>query len=175
MPRVTTTIRLAEPDDAAALAELASRTFHDTFAAQNRPEDLEQYMATAYGEEQQRREIVDRRMVTLLAEVDGALAGFALLRGGEAPEFVRGATPIEIMRFYVDGRFHGRGIAQALMDAALAAARVRGHETVWLGVWEHNPRAIAFYVKCGFVDVGSHPFLLGSDLQTDRVMARPVG
>ena len=56
----------------------------------------------------------------------------------------------------------------------LAAARARGAGTLWLGVWERNPRGIAFYVKCGFRDVGSKPFLLGSDWQTDRVMVRPL-
>ena len=78
------------------------------------------------------------------------------------------------MRFYVDKAHHGRGIAQTLMQEAVATARKLGATTVWLGVWERNLRAIAFYVKCGFQDVGSQPFLVGSDLQTDRVMARVI-
>jgi ribosomal protein S18 acetylase RimI-like enzyme len=77
---------------------------------------------------------------------------------------------VELARFYVDRPWHGRGVARELMDAARAAARNLGGRTFWLGVWEHNPRAIAFYAKCGFRDVGSHKFLVGSDLQTDRVM-----
>ena len=81
---------------------------------------------------------------------------------------------VEISRFYVDRRHHGRGIAQALMAEAYQAAGELGGKTIWLGVWERNPRAIAFYAKSGFVDVGSHPFLVGSDLQTDRVMVRVI-
>jgi ribosomal protein S18 acetylase RimI-like enzyme len=60
------------------------------------------------------------------------------------------------------------------MHAAAEEARVQGGETVWLGVWEHNPRAIAFYAKCGFADVGSHVFMIGTDAQTDRLMAAPA-
>lgn len=56
------------------------------------------------------------------------------------------------------------------MEAVLTVAREAGAETVWLGVWEKNPRAIAFYEKCGFRITGSHPFLVGTDLQTDRIM-----
>lgn len=151
-------VRRAVPADAAALAELGARTFSDTFAAHNRAEDMEAYLAKTYREPLQRREIDDPAIVTLVVEDDGALVAFAQLRGSE------------IARFYVDRRHHGRGIAQMLMEATLDAARELGATTVWLGVWEHNARAIRFYEKCGFRDTGSQPFLLGSDLQTDRVM-----
>ncbi len=46
----------------------------------------------------------------------------------------------------------------------------QGAKTLWLGVWERNDRAHAFYEKCGFADVGEHIFLFGTDPQTDRVM-----
>jgi diamine N-acetyltransferase len=60
------------------------------------------------------------------------------------------------------------------MQAVHDAARSRGARTLWLGVWEHNPRAISFYVKCGFRDIGSQDFWVGADRQTDRVMAMAV-
>ena len=58
------------------------------------------------------------------------------------------------------------------MQAAIDEAQRRGHDTLWLGVWEHNPRARAFYRKWGFVEVGTHIFVLGSDPQTDILMQR---
>jgi ribosomal protein S18 acetylase RimI-like enzyme len=164
------TIRRADPSDAAPLAELADRTFRDAFASGNTEDDLEAYITQMYGEEQQRREILDEDVITLLAEEGSALIAFAQVRRGEAPECVEGPQPVELARFYVDRGWHGRGVAQQLMDAARAAARNLGGQTFWLGVWEHNPRAIAFYAKCGFRDVGSHDFFVGTDLQTDRVM-----
>jgi len=166
------TIRRAVASDAVVVAELAARTFKDWFSADNRAEDMELHVARSYGEAQQRREIEDRDVVTLLAEADGRAIAFAQVRRGPAPACVEGEAPVEIARFYVDRSFHGQGIAQALMREALAAARDLGGVTVWLGVWERNPRAIAFYAKSGFRDVGAQPFLLGNDLQTDRVMVR---
>jgi diamine N-acetyltransferase len=67
--------------------------------------------------------------------------------------------------------WHGKGIAQDLMNAGIEEMRRHGSDVVWLGVWEHNPRAIAFYKKIGFIEVGDHVFPLGSDLQRDIVMA----
>jgi diamine N-acetyltransferase len=157
------TIRHATPEDAAALAELGARTFRDAFAAQNRAEDMDAYVAQTYGEAQQRRELEDPKNVALLVERDGVLIGFAQLR--------REGEKVEIARFYVDRAHHGEGIAQELMQRCIEVARELGAQTLWLGVWERNPRAIRFYEKCGFVDIGSHPFLVGSDLQTDRLMS----
>jgi ribosomal protein S18 acetylase RimI-like enzyme len=160
------TIRFATPGDAGALAAFGARTFLDAFAADNRAEDMEAYVGQTYGEVQQRRELEDPNHVALLVERDGALLAYAQLRIG--------ADEVEIARFYVDRAHHGEGIAQELMQRAIDVARERGARRVWLGVWERNPRAIRFYEKCGFVDIGSHPFLVGSDLQTDRLMSLDV-
>jgi len=162
-------IRRAVPSDASALAELAERTFRDAFAADNRAEDMDAFTARVYGEVQQRREIEDPEGVTLVGEDEGRLIAFTQLRRTAS---VWG--DVEIARFYVDRRWHGQGIAQMLMLAAEAAARELGGRSLWLGVWERNPRGIAFYKKCGFEDAGSQPFLVGSDLQTDRVMVRVI-
>jgi ribosomal protein S18 acetylase RimI-like enzyme len=167
-------LRRATTADAAAIAELGERVFLATFGPLNTPEDLALYLPTAYGEARQRAEIVHPRWVTIVAADASALAGFVQLREGAAPPAVRGADPIEIQRFYVDPAWHGRGVAQALMRAAEDAARERQAATVWLGVWEKNPRGIAFYEKCGFRHVGEHPFLLGHDLQTDWVMEKEL-
>jgi ribosomal protein S18 acetylase RimI-like enzyme len=157
-------------DDAAALAEIAERTFRDTFAKDNTPEDLEAYVASAYGETLQRRELEDPDTLVLLGEAeDGTLIAYTQMRRVRSPH-----GEVEIARFYVDRTYHGQGLAQQLMNAAVDAARGLGGTTLWLGVWERNLRAIAFYAKCGFRDVGSQPFLVGSDLQTDRVMARVI-
>ena len=168
-------IRRATPADAAALAELAARTFRETFGADNRPEDLAMHLATAYGPEQQGRELEDAAIATLVAEQEGALVAFAQLRRGHTPDCVTGPSPIELWRFYVAAAWHGRGLAQRLMARVFDAARDGGAATLWLGVWERNPRAIAYYRKEGFTDVGSHTFVVGTDAQVDRILTRPVG
>lgn len=166
------TIRAGVPSDAAALAELAERTFRDAFAVDNHPEDVELHVSRSYGLRHQARELADRAFATLLAESVSGLAGYAQLRRGPAPASITGNSPVELCRFYVAREWHGQGLAQRLMQAAEAEAVTMGARTLWLGVWERNERAKAFYRKCGFSDVGSHVFMVGNDPQTDRVMTK---
>ena len=167
-------IRPGTAADAATLAAFAARTFAETFAADNDAADMHAHLARAYGVAQQTAELTDPDIVTLLAEQAERLVAYAQLRRGPPPACVAGPDPFELLRFYVDRAAHGTGLAQALMAAVQDAAYAAGARHLWLGVWEHNPRAIRFYVKCGFVDVGSHEFVLGADRQTDRVMVAPV-
>jgi diamine N-acetyltransferase len=167
-------IRPGRAQDAPALAELARRTFAETFGAVNQPADMALYLSKAYGVAQQSAELADPAITTLLAETGGRLAGFAQLRAGRTPECVTGDGPIELQRFYVDRPWQGRGVAQDLMRAVYDEGIRRGGRTLWLGVWERNERAQAFYRNCGFVDVGSQPFVLGTDRQIDRIMTRPL-
>jgi len=164
------TVRPGVASDAAALAELAAATFRDAFGAENDPADLALHLARSYGVAQQTAELAHPAITTLVASVDGALIGYAQLRQGRAPACITATRPLELWRFYVARAWHGRGVAQQLMAATVAAARGRGSASLWLGVWERNPRAQAFYTKSGFADVGSHTFFVGTDEQTDRVM-----
>ena len=172
-------IRRAEIRDAASLSELGAMTFRDTFEAENSREDMARYLTDAFTPEVQATEITDPAGIVLLAEHDGesgdaTLVGYAHLVSGKVPEAVQGRAPLELKRLYVARAWHGRGVAQALMQAAIDAARARGAQTLWLGVWERNSRALAFYAKYGFVRVGEHTFVLGADAQTDWVLARPI-
>lgn len=165
-------IRRATPADAALISTLGAETFVTSFGAQNTPENIALHIEKAYGEGVQHRELTDPAYTYLIAEVEDRPAGYACVKDGEAPSCVSGARPVEVLRFYVRHDFHGTGVAQALMDACAADARERGGHTLWLGVWEQNPRAIRFYTKWGFEDVGGQTFMLGTDPQQDRVLAR---
>ena len=176
---MTIKIRPAAAGDAPALSRLGATTFRETFEGENTHEDMDRYLATAFTHQQQAAEIADSTGVVLVAEHVGEsgdfeLVGYAHVVSGDVPEAVGGAAPLELKRLYVARTWHGRRVAQALMDAAIDAARARGAQTLWLGVWERNPRAVAFYAKYGFVRVGEHTFVLGSDAQTDWLFARPV-
>jgi ribosomal protein S18 acetylase RimI-like enzyme len=163
-------IRVATPADAATLAAISLKTFVDTFAPHNTAADMESYASVAFGEEKQRSEIETEGSVTLLCEENSVTIAYAQIRS--TPGAPHG--DVEIARFYVDKTHHGRGIAQMLMDAVETHARALAGTRLWLGVWEHNLRAIAFYRKRGFVQCGAHPFLLGNDLQTDWLMNRAL-
>jgi diamine N-acetyltransferase len=171
-------IRRAEPADAAAIADFATRVFTDTYGASNTADDLAVYLTASYGARQQAEEIANPDIITLVAEEDGCLAAFAQVRRQPLPEGIDEDVGIEIWRFYVERSWHGRGLAQSLMASALDAARElaagKASRKVWLGVWERNPRAIAFYEKCGFRDAGPKSFLFGRELQNDRVLIAEI-
>lgn len=168
------TVRKATAADAATISAFGRRVYHATFAPDNNPDDLAAYLDSAYTEERQRAEILDPAMDTLLLERDDILAAFAQLRPG-TEDGVEGPHPIELWRFYVDHPWHGREVAAELMAAVEHAARERGGQTLWLGVWERNTRAQAFYRKHGFTVAGSHIFWVGADPQRDLIMVKALG
>lgn len=178
MPSATRTPPLicrAGPADAAVLAALAASTFADTFAADNDPRDMELYARQAFGDAVQRAELLDPRNTVLFAERGDDVVGYAMLHDGDVPACVAPqVAAVEIARLYATATSIGSGVGAALMQACLDEAAARGHATIWLGVWERNARAIAFYERWGFHMVGTQPFQLGRDRQTDRVMQRPV-
>ena len=176
---MTTFVRPATIADAPRLSRLAAMTFRETFEGENTPENIVRYVSEAFTPERQAAEIADHAGTVLLAERrgpsdDAELVGYVHLLSGPVPAAVQGRAPLEIKRLYVARTWHGQGVAHALMEAAFEGARARGAQTLWLGVWERNPRAIAFYAKYGFTRVGEHTFVLGADPQTDWVLAVPL-
>lgn len=168
------TIRRATVEDAARLAAFGRQAFTETFGADNTPEDLAMYLTATYGPDLQRAELANPLVSCWLAESESAIAGYALVRRGPAPAIVGDDSAVELGRLYAGREFIGRGIGSLLMRAVLDEAKRTGSDSIWLGVWEHNPRAIAFYKRWGFEIVGRQAFLLGQDLQQDFVMVRPV-
>ena len=168
------TIRRGTIEDAVLLSELGARTFSETFAADNTPEDLATYLATSFSVAQQTAELEDPASIFLIAEIDGRAGGYAKLHDGEPEKGVDGPNPIELVRLYVSREWLGRGLGGQLMRACIDEARQAGHETLWLGVWEGNPRAQSFYRKWNFQTVGEHIFQLGSDPQRDLLLQRPL-
>jgi GNAT superfamily N-acetyltransferase len=168
------TIRRAGAEDTGLLAELGARTFSETFAADNSPEDMAAYLAATFSSERQAAELNDTASTFFIAEVGGVAAGYAQLHAGEPEAGVEGPEPVELVRLYVSREWLGRGVGAELMRACLGDARRAGHETIWLGVWERNGRAQTFYRKWEFLAVGEHVFHLGSDPQRDILMERAL-
>lgn len=172
--RSSPVIRQATAADAELLAELGARTFSETFAADNSANDMAAYLTSSFDPALQAAELADRDAQFLIAQVDKGAAGYAKLKSGDPPDDVTHDKPIELVRLYVAQEWHGRGVGAALMQACLNEAKKKGHRTLWLGVWEHNLRARAFYGKWNFREVGTHVFQLGEDKQTDILMERSL-
>ena len=169
-------IRLATVNDAKPLTDLAYTTFWDAFAdhPKNAPDDLAVYMQQAFSEEQITAELADAKSIFLLAEVDGKLAGYAKLIVESTEDGITAQNPIELSRLYSHQEYLGKGVGQGLVNACFELAKSNKHDVMWLGVWEYNPRAQAFYTKNGFREVGKHTFQLGNDPQTDLLMEKSI-
>jgi diamine N-acetyltransferase len=164
-------IKDATDADAAKLAEFGARTFYESFAADNTVDDMRKHLDSAFSPARQLAEIRNPDIETLIVVgPEECWAGFAQLRAGKRSAGVPEQGSMELWRFYVDKAWHGQGIAAGLMEAAKQRARQRGANTLWLGVWERNARAQAFYRKHGFSKVGSQVFVVGTDPQTDDVL-----
>jgi ribosomal protein S18 acetylase RimI-like enzyme len=172
-----THIQIATPQDAALLAALGEQAFREAFAKDNTPEDMATYLSQNFSPEIQAAEIARVGSIFLIFEVDGQPAGYARLQDGASDaslassETWHSTHPMELVRIYLLQAYTGRHLADRLMQVCLDQARSRGVDVLWLGVWQHNARAIAFYRRWGFEIAGTHHFQLGQDLQTDNVMA----
>lgn len=167
-------IRRAKVDDARLLSELGARTFSETFADDNSAADMADYLSSAFSEAQQATELADPHCTFHIAEVNGVAVGYSLLSSGSAPDAVSNDKPIELVRLYVSREHVGQGVGAQLMEVCIRKASQLGFHTLWLGVWEHNHRAQAFYRKWNFREVGTHIFQLGGDAQTDLLMERSL-
>src|SRR5262245_14016459 len=169
------TIRRAVLEDAEALRELAAHIYYETFASVNTSENMNAYLTTAFGLSRVQSELIEPAATFYLAEMETQLAGYAkLMASFDPPACITGEAPVELVRFYIDRVWQGTGLAAALMKHCLQEAKRQGFSTMYLGVWEHNTRAQAFYRKWDFVRVGEHIFQMGDDPQTDWWMMRSI-
>lgn len=164
---------IAGTADAAILTQLGVVTFSESFGQHNRQEDMDQYLASAMNIGKITAELADPANVFTVAHAGGHLAGYAKIRPNTEPG-IPGANPLELERIYVHSPFQGLGIGASLLQHIFTMAAASRHDVVWLGVWEHNLNAIRFYQRWGFECIGSHPFLLGTDLQTDVLMYKNI-
>ncbi|MBQ5538492.1 MAG: GNAT family N-acetyltransferase [Treponema sp.] len=166
-------IRRATENDIALIAAIGRKTFEETFNDTNTEEDMRKYISENFTEEKIAKEISGSESIFLIALHDGTAAAYMKLNTGSAQTEKQGDA-LEIQRLYVADSKKGMGIGRRMIASAEEIARVRGLCRIWLGVWEHNEPALAFYKKCGFRVFSSHDFVLGTDRQTDMLMEKNI-
>lgn len=174
--RENVAVRHARADDINRLAGLAARSFRDTFAEDNDPANIDDYLRSSLTTESVSGEFGDVHNIFLVAFIgnNDSPAGYAKLRTASQDPNVIDQSAVEIERIYADKPLIGRGVGAALMHACLMEAENLGCQAIWLGVWERNEHAIRFYERWKFEIVGTRQFTLGSDLQNDLVMVRTL-
>jgi len=156
--------------DVEALQAIGRVTFSQTFSEHNNAEDMEAYLKTSYAIEKLTAEINNPESEFYFAKENENIIGYLKINTGKAQTEIKNLDAFEIERIYVDQAYLGKKIGQILFQKALQLAMQKKAAYVWLGVWEENHRAIAFYKKNGFVPFDKHIFKLGNDEQTDIMM-----
>ncbi|GGC91169.1 GNAT family N-acetyltransferase [Enterococcus wangshanyuanii] len=161
-------------DDVEQLKQISIKTFSDTFAKDNDPSDLNEYLTTAYSEDKLSKELTTAESEFYFIYTDDHLAGYLKLNVGEAQTESIANNSMEIERIYVDTQFKRLGLGKKLYEKAVSRANELKKEVLWLGVWEKNTPALAFYEKMGFVQAGQHSFFMGTDEQIDLIMKKTL-
>jgi len=163
-------IRKATLEDIETLIKVGSQAFVETFAEHNTEADMQAYLSTKFTQEQLNGEFNEPNATFFIAEYDSQAAGYAKLRTVEEPAQLVGKKHLELERLYVLKAFHNKKIGKELMETCITLAKQNDFEVLWLGVWEHNLKALEFYHKWGFERFDEHIFQLGEDKQTDYLM-----
>jgi ribosomal protein S18 acetylase RimI-like enzyme len=158
------------PEDLIQLQQIGRQTFFEAFAASNTEENMAHYMAEGFSTGKLKAELHDAHSEFYFSCLGEKVIGYLKVNFGPSQTDVKDDKSLEIERIYVLKEFIGKKVGQMLFDQAIQIAKERHADYVWLGVWEHNPRAIQFYKKNGFVEFDRHIFLLGNDAQTDLMM-----
>lgn len=172
MPEPEFSIRRATVADAEALSRFAAEVFPLGCPANTSPDDLAKYISEELTPERFRVLLEDGRVLILVAEARREIAGFTLLVRGATHAQVQCLDQSELRKFYVRAKYHGCGVADALMTELLATCEAAHENTLWLSVFSENRRAISFYERWGFRAIGTQDFLVGTDYQKDYVMQR---
>ncbi len=168
------TIRVANANDAGMIADMSRQTFYDSFVRQNTKENMDKFMNEQFTRDELMKEVITPGNIFFLASHKDEPAGYVRLREKNNPAGLQHVKAIEIARLYSATPLIGKGVGRLLMLKCFEFARQKKISTLWLGVWEHNHRAIEFYRRFGFEKFSTHTFMLGNDAQTDWLMKKTL-
>ena len=170
--KLNLTFRQCIPDDINTLCNFSHKTYNETFAHMNTPSNMKTYLEQSFNISKLWGELSNSNSSFYFLYANGELAGYLKLNEAPSQTDINDMQSLEIERIYVAKEFQGEGLGNVLMNKAIDIANTRKKLYVWLGVWEKNDRAILFYKKNGFYEVGTHSFFMGEEKQTDFVMRK---
>lgn len=161
-------------EDVHTLQEVGRETFNETFKHQNSPENMEVYLKRAFSLEQLEKELGNRSSQFFLIYFNHEVAGYLKLNMDDAQSEEMGHDSLEIERIYIKSEFQKQGLGKYLFNQAVEIADKHKKSKLWLGVWEKNANAIAFYERLGFIQTGTHSFSMGDEEQNDFIMTKTL-
>lgn len=171
---MTIKIKKCTLEDSLALQEIGYETFNETFKHQNSPENMEAYLEKAFSLEQVEMELCNPSSHFFFIYADNEIAGYLKVNTDDAQSEEMGNEALEIERIYIKNNFQKHGLGKHLLHKAIDMAMELDKKKIWLGVWEKNENALAFYKKMGFVQTGAHSFYMGDEEQVDFIMVKTL-
>ncbi|OJE18294.1 N-acetyltransferase [Bacillus toyonensis] len=171
---MTTNIEKCTLEDIQKLQEISHETFNETFKHQNSPENMNNYLEKAFNLKQLEKELSNTSSQFFFVYFNNEIAGYLKVNTDDAQSEEMGDESLEIERIYIKGSFQRHGLGKYLLNNAIEIAIAQNKKNIWLGVWEKNENAIAFYKKIGFVQAGSHSFYMGNEEQIDLIMIKTL-
>ncbi|MFE3974763.1 MULTISPECIES: GNAT family N-acetyltransferase [unclassified Peribacillus] len=161
-------------EDSRKLQEISYETFNETFKHQNTPENMNAYLEKAFNLKQLEKELSNISSQFFFVYFNNEVAGYLKINTNDAQSEEMGAESLEIERIYIKDKFQKLGLGKCLQNKAMEIAMEHNKKKIWLGVWEKNENAIAFYKKLGFVQTGAHSFYMGDEEQMDFIMTKTL-
>ncbi|WP_413372048.1 GNAT family N-acetyltransferase [Paenibacillus taichungensis] len=171
---MTVEIRACSHEDLKILQEISIETFNDTFKDQNSPDNMRAYLERAFNAKQLEAELSNSCSYIFFVYYNDELAGYLKVNRDGAQSEQMSDVSLEIERIYIRKKFQKHGLGKYLLNKSMETALEHKKKEIWLGVWEKNDNAIAFYKKMGFVQTGSHSFYMGDEEQIDFIMVKTL-
>lgn len=152
------------------LQEVSRTSFFETYASFNTEADMQHYLQVNFSLETLQKELENPATLFFFANWENEIIGYLKLNFAAAQTCVYDPASLEVERIYVLKKYQGLKIGQQLFTKSVAVAREHKCAYLWLGVWEKNTNALAFYRKNGLEEFDRHEFILGEDVQLDYLM-----
>jgi ribosomal protein S18 acetylase RimI-like enzyme len=156
--------------DLSLIETISIQTFTETFAPLNTAQNLATYIAAHFNPTTLKNELENSQSAFFFAKANNQILGYLKVNWGLAQTESLNEEALEIQRIYVLQEFQGQQIGQQLLLQAIAIAKNKKVDSIWLGVWENNKKALQFYKKNGFEAFDKHVFTLGNEVQTDLLL-----
>ncbi|MFC0271870.1 GNAT family N-acetyltransferase [Metabacillus herbersteinensis] len=171
---MTIKIKKCTLEDSRKLQEISYETFNETFKHQNSLENMNAYLERAFNLKQLEKELSNISSQFFFVYFNNEVAGHLKVNTDDAQSEEMGDDSLEIERIYIKNKFQKHGLGKYLLNKAIEIAMERNKKKIWLGVWEENENAIAFYKKMGFIQTGAHSFYMGDEEQIDFIMTKTL-
>ena len=161
------------------LRDLAITTYYETFSDTNSEALLQKYFKESLSIEKLSAQLQEAasEFYFIYSETDHTQttpAGFLKLNVNHAQTDLMDPTALEVEKIYLLKAFLSQGLGKQMINFSIERATQQGKKHLWLGVWENNFPALAFYKKMGFKQFGTHDFDMGGDLQTDLMLTKQL-